>query len=331
MTPTGTRPRIGIAIASGMLKGVFGHGVLSAFEERGLRAQVYGTASSAVLSGGLAAVGRARATGVAYWHQAAAGAAGKGMSQVVLSSIEEYGPTLRDGLFRAGAPEFLLATSRVTNPAAAEITQGPGAKELGRQLLRNIFTGDRTWVEENLAAEVFSSYADASSDADASSYTDASSGADDDARADADARGGRPRLTPENFDAVSYASTRMMHAWSVPAEVGGEAYVDASYTCACPAREVAATGVSELIVIGADPFPVFRDIYASEEIVDGSTLDGATVRVIRPEDDLKVLGVDYAAASPEGLTGAYELGLAAGHRFADLRPGLLDPAGTPGA
>ncbi|MFJ3766497.1 hypothetical protein ACIPQJ_13790 [Streptomyces sp. NPDC090082] len=318
MTPTGTRPRIGIAIASGMLKGVFGHGVLSAFEERDLRAQVYGTASSAVLSGGLAAVGRARATGVAYWHQAAAGAAGKGMSQVVLSSIEEYGPTLRDGLFRAGAPEFLLATSRVTNPAAAEITQGPGAKELGRQLLRNIFTGDRTWVEENLAAEVFSSYADASSDA------------ADGARADASARGGRPRLTPENFDAVSYASTRMMHAWSVPAEVGGEAYVDASYTCACPAREVAATGVTELIVIGADPFPVFRDIYASEEIVDGSTLDGATVRVIRPEDDLKVLGVDYAAASPEGLTGAYELGLAAGHRFADLRPGLLDPAGTPG-
>ncbi|MEE1816863.1 hypothetical protein PUR59_17810 [Streptomyces sp. SP18ES09] len=318
MTSTGTRPRIGIAIASGMLKGVFGHGVLSAFEERGLRAQVYGTSSSAVLSGGLAAVGRARATGVAYWHQAAAGAAGKGMSQVVLSSIEEYGPTLRDGLFRAGAPEFLLATSRVTNPAAAEITQGPGAKELGRQLLRNIFKGDRTWVEENLAAEVFSSYADASSDA------------ADGAHADADARGGRPRLTPENFDAVSYASTRMMHAWSVPAEVGGEAYVDASYTCACPAREVAATGVSELIVIGADPFPVFRDIYASEEIVDGSTLDGATVRVIRPEDDLKVLGVDYAAASPEGLTGAYELGLAAGHGFADLRPGLLDPAGTPG-
>ncbi|MBC3843194.1 AMP-binding protein [Streptacidiphilus sp. 4-A2] len=49
MTSTG----VGIAIASGMLKGVFGHGVLSAFEERGLRADVYGTASSSVLSGGL--------------------------------------------------------------------------------------------------------------------------------------------------------------------------------------------------------------------------------------------------------------------------------------
>ncbi|MFD8206935.1 hypothetical protein ACFV2S_11075 [Streptomyces sp. NPDC059695] len=304
MTATGTGARIGIAIASGMLKGVFGHGVLSAFEERGLRAQAYGTASSAVLSGGLAAVGQARATGVDYWHKAAAGAAGKGMSHVVLSSIEEYGPTLRAGLFRAGAPEFLLATSKVTTPEAAEITQGPGAKELGRQLLRNIFTGDRGWVVENLSAEVFSSHAEG--------------------------HGGRPKLTPENFDAVSYASTRMMHAWAVPAEVDGEAYVDASYTCACPAREVAATGVTELIVIGADPFPVFRDIYASEEIVDGSVLDGATVHVVKPDEDLKGLGVDYASASPEGLSGAYELGRAAGLRFVDLNPALLDAAGIPG-
>ncbi|MFD4372337.1 hypothetical protein [Streptomyces sp. NPDC058486] len=303
MTPTGTGGRIGIAVASGMLKGVFGHGVLSAFEERGLRADAYGTASSAVLSGGLAAVGEARATGVDYWHKAAAGAAEKGMSQVVLGSIEEYGPTLRAGLFRAEAPEFLLATSKVTTPEAAEVTQGPGAKELGRQLLRNIFTGDRAWVEENLATVVFSSHADAP--------------------------GGRPPLTPENFDAVSYASTRMLHAWAVPAEVAGEAYVDASYTCACPAREVAATGVTDLIVIGADPFPVFRDIYASEEIADGSTLDGATVHVIKPDEDLKTLGVDYAAASPEGLTSAYDLGLAAGHRFLDGNARLLGPAGQP--
>ncbi|MET9677981.1 hypothetical protein ABZY68_33570 [Streptomyces sp. NPDC006482] len=303
MTSTGTGGHIGIAIASGMLKGVFGHGVLSAFEERGLRARVYGTASSSVLSGGLAAVGRARETGVAYWHKAAAGAAGTGMSQVVLGSIEEYGPTLRAGLFRAGAPAFLLATSKVTDPEAAEVTQGPGAKELGRQLLRNIFTGDRGWVEKNLATTVFSSQPDTA--------------------------GEGPKLTPENFDAVSYASTRMLHAWAVPAEVDGEAYVDASYTCACPAREVAATGVSVLIAIGADPFPVFRDIYASEEIVDGSTIDGATVHVIKPDEDLKTLGVDYAAATPEGLTSAYDWGLAAGHRFLDAQAGLLGQAGKP--
>jgi hypothetical protein len=296
MTDAGTPGRLGIAVASGMLKGVYGHGVLSAFEERGLRADVYGTASSSGLSGGLAAIGRARRAGVGYWLGAAAAALDKGMSHVVLDSIAEYGPTLREGLFRPGAPELLLATSKVTD-AAAETTQGPGAKALGRQLLRDVFTGDRSWVERNLAPVVFSTHAPPGDD--------------------------RPRLTPENYDAVAYASTRMLHAWAIPAEVDGEAYVDASYTCSCPAREVAARGVSSLIAIGSDPFPLFRDLYASEEIVDGSVLDGARVLVVKPDEDLKSLGVDYAAATAEGLTKAYEIGLDAGHRFVDGHPELL--------
>ncbi|MGC5364881.1 hypothetical protein ACPXCE_24960 [Streptomyces sp. DT24] len=300
MTDAGTTKRLGIAVASGMLKGVYGHGVLSAFEERGLRADVYGTASSSVLSGGLAAVGSARRTGVDYWLKAAAASADKGMSQVVLDSIEEYGPTLRDGLFGPHAPEFLLATGKVTTAEAAEITQGPGARELGRQLLRNIFTGDREWVRANLATVVFSSAAS----------------------------GEGARLTPENFDTVSYASTRMLHAWRIPAEIDGEAYVDASYTCACPAREVAATGVSVVIAIGSEPFPLYRDLYASEEIADGSVLHGARVLVIKPDEDLKDLGVDHAAASADGLGKAYGIGLDAGHRFLDEHPELLADAAT---
>ncbi|WP_405594763.1 hypothetical protein OG741_02845 [Streptomyces sp. NBC_01410] len=300
MTDTATTERIGIAVAAGMLKGVYGHGVLSAFEERGLRAHVYGTASSSGLSGGLAAVGRARRTGVGYWLKAAAAAAEKGMSSVVLDSIKEYSPTLRDGLFRPEAPEFLLATSKVTNPAAAETTQGPGAKALGKQLLRNVFAGDRSWVDENLSTVVFSSR----------------TGSGHEERL----------LTPDNYNAVSYASTRMLHAWDVPAEIDGEAYVDASYTCSCPAREVAAKDVTVLIAIGCDPFPLFRDLYASEEIVEGSVLHRARVLVIKPDEDLKDLGVDYAAATAEGLVKAYELGLDAGHRFMDLHAELLRSA-----
>jgi hypothetical protein len=302
-TTTGSGRGVGIAIASGMLKGVYGHGVLSAFEERGLRADVYGTASSSVLSGGLAATGRAREVGVRYWQRAAAGAAEKGMSQVVLDSIAEYGPGLREGLFRADAPEFLLATSKVVTAEAAEVTQGPGAKQLGRDLLRNVFAGDRSWVEQNLATALFAN------------------------RPGPDATEVR-QLTAGNFDAVSYASTRMLHAWKIPAEIDGEAYVDASYTCGCPAREVAARGVATLIAIGADPFPLFRDIYASEEIADGSTLNGARVLVIKPAEDLKPLGVDYATATDEGLDQAYALGLEAGHRFAEAHAGVLSATST---
>ncbi|MFJ6436807.1 hypothetical protein [Streptomyces sp. NPDC091416] len=302
MTDADTTERIGIAVASGMLKGVYSHGVLSAFEARGLRADVYGTASSSGLSGGLAATGRAVEVGVDYWLGAAAAASEKGMSSVALDSIKEHAPAMCEGLFRPGAPEFLLATSKVTTAEAAEVTQGPGAKALGKQLLRNIFTGDRSWVEENLSAAVFSSHAPAG--------------------------GTEPRLTADNYEAVSYASTRMLHAWAVPAEVDGEAYVDASYTCACPAREVAAKGVGVLIAIGSDPFPLFRDLYASEEITDGSVLDEARVLVIKPDDDLKLLGVDYAAATPEGLVKAYELGLDAGHLFLDRHAALLGPAAS---
>ncbi|MET9138966.1 hypothetical protein [Streptomyces parvulus] len=292
--------RVGVVVASGMLKGVYGHGVLSAFEERGLRADVYAAASSSGLSCGLAAIGRAREVGVDYWLGAAAAAGERGMSRVVLDSIAAHGPALREGLFRPGAPEYLLATSKVTDAAAAETTQGPGAKALGKQLLRDVFTGDRGWVEKNLAPVVFSSRAEPGE--------------------------GFPRLTPQNHDAVAYASTRMLHAWAVPAEIDGEAYVDASYTCSCPAREVAARGVSELIAIGSDPFPLYRDLYASEEIADGTVLDGARVMVVKPREDLKALGVDYAAATAEGLVAAYEAGLAAGHGFLDAHPGL--PAGS---
>ncbi|MFC9428938.1 hypothetical protein [Streptomyces sp. NPDC056987] len=295
---TGPGGGTGIAVASGMLKGVFGHGVLAAFEERGLRARVYGTASSSGLSGGLAAIGRAREVGVDYWLRAAAGAARTGMSQVALESIREYGPTLRAGLFRDDAPDLLLATSKVTTEAGAELTQGPGAKRLGRQLLRDTLSGDRSWVERHLAPVVFATRPER-------------------------AGPGAARLTEANYDAVAYASTRMLHAWAVPAEVDGEPYVDASYTCACPAREVAETGVSSLIVIGSDPFPLYRDLYGSEEIVDGAPLGRARVLVVRPADDLKTLGVDYGAATEEGLAGAYAVGLETGHRFADDHGELL--------
>ncbi|HMG65668.1 MAG TPA: hypothetical protein VK599_22210, partial [Streptosporangiaceae bacterium] len=235
--PPGTG--LGIAVASGMLRGVFGHGVLSAFEEAGLRAEVYGVASSSVLSGGLAAIGQARAVGVDYWQEAAEAARSRGMSRVARDTIDRYAPRLRAGLLTGSGPRLLLAASRVSTAQAAEITQGKGAARLGRQLLRDILAGDPGWAGANLETVVFDSRP---------------AGAVH-----------RP-LTEDNFDEVSYASTRMLHNWAVPASVAGEAFVDASYTCSCPAREVTATGVGRVVVISAEPGPVHRDLYRSEEI-----------------------------------------------------------------
>jgi hypothetical protein len=289
--------KLGIVIASGMLKGVFSHGVLSAFEDAGITADVYGVASSATLSGGLAAIGKAREAGVGYWQQAAATAAGKGMSQVVLSSLAQYGPLLREGIFRPGAPRLLLAASRVTSPAAADLTQGPQARALGERLLMDVLNRDPAWVSENLAAAVFDSAGQGRTD-------------------------GRPALTPANFDEVAYASTRMLHAWDIPASVAGEAYVDASYTCACPAREVAATGVTTLVAVSSEHRALYRDLYRTERIEDGSVLGSAVVRVIKPEADLQTLGVGFAEASAPGLLACYQLGLDTGRAFLAGHPGL---------
>ncbi|MFC5850461.1 hypothetical protein ACFPZI_01005 [Streptomyces chlorus] len=81
-----------------------------------------------------------------------------------------------------------------------------------------------------------------------------------------------------------------------------------------------------LVAIGCDLSPLFRDLYASEEIVDGSVLNGARVLVIKPDDDLKNLGVDYTAATSEGLVKAYEFGQDAGRRFVDRYTELLGSA-----
>ena len=58
---------LGIACASGTFKGVFVHGVLSAFESSGFVADVYAAASSSILSTACAATGKAREVGVEYW------------------------------------------------------------------------------------------------------------------------------------------------------------------------------------------------------------------------------------------------------------------------
>jgi hypothetical protein len=288
---------LGIVVASGMLKGVFSHGVLSAFEDEGLVAGVYGVASSSALSGGLAVIGKAREVGVGYWQTAAATAATKGMSQVVLSSLATYGPMLRDGIFAPTAPRFLLATSRVTNAEAAELTQGPDAARLGFRLLQYVFTRDRRWVSANLAAEVFDSAGDGR---------------------------GHPALTPHNFTDVAYASTRMLHAWDIPANVAGQPYVDASYTCACPAREVADTGPKTLIAISSEDRSLYRDLYGSERIADGVELAGAVVHVIKPQVSLQSLGVDFADASASSLAVCYQLGVDTGHEFLARHAELLD-------
>src|SRR5688572_7876484 len=56
-------------------------------------------------------------------------------------------------------------------------------------------------------------------------------------------------LTRESFREVAYASTRMLHAWRVPATVGGKPYVDASYTDGFPIRALARFNLHTLLAV----------------------------------------------------------------------------------
>lgn len=269
---------VAIACATGGFKGAFLHGVLSALEAGGFRAQAYAAASSSVLPAAAAALGQAGAWGLDYWQHGRSLMAqpGMGMSQVVLAAIERTRPQIVPDLFRPSAPRFLIAANAV-DPAGAAETQGQGARRLGRRLLLAAARGDRSWVEAHLSLHLFDTMA-----------------ADD-----------LLRLTADNFAGVVYASSRMLHAWDIPAWVGERAYIDAFYTCACPALQAAELGYGRVIALANEPV-LHRDIFQDERLPEAWA--GATIDIVAPDFDPAELGVSYTSATAEGLEQIYDHG-----------------------
>jgi predicted acylesterase/phospholipase RssA len=146
---------LAIVISSGTLKGVYGQGVLSALEERGVTPAAWGCASSSVVSACFAAVGKSRELGLEYWKRTAKQSQGGGMSRVVKGSIQEYGQMFKDSLFTGEAPRMLIAVSYVNNPAAREITQTSKAKLQAKRILLDLYRGNTEWVDQNLTQVIF--------------------------------------------------------------------------------------------------------------------------------------------------------------------------------
>ncbi len=287
--PGTSRETLAIASAAGGFKGVFAHGVLSAFEAAGIRAGAYAATSSAVFPSISAAIGQANEIALKYWRVAVQALAepGKGMSDSVLASLAASGHILRSQPFLPAMPRVVLATSAVITAEGAAITQGDGARRLGRRLLIQAARGDRSWADQHLQAALFDT---ASTDE-------------------------QYRLTTENIDEVIYASTRMLHAWSIPAWVAGQPYIDGSYTCACPAIEMAQRGYREVIAIANEPGVLYHDIFQGEPIPDN--WQGAPIHIIRPEIDPATLGAGFTDVSDEGLVAGYQHGLEIGRRFVE--------------
>ena len=163
-------------------------------------------------------------------------------------------------------------------PEAAEATQGAGARRLGRKLLVDAARRDRTWPDRNLAPCLF------------------------------DSRSAVPDtlLTPSNFEEVAYATTRMLHAWPTPAWVAGAAHIDGSYTCLCPAVELAAMGYRDVIAIATEPGPIPRSMFTDDVIP--ARVHGARIRIVQPDADLREIGADFLTATRQGVEAGFELG-----------------------
>jgi len=279
--------KVAIASATGGFKGVFLHGVLASFEQAGIRADAYGAASSSVLPTAAAAVGLACQLGVDYWLEGLRllEQPGKGMSQVSLTGIREYAPPILSELFRDRGIRFTIAVSEV-DKKSVEAIQGKAGRRLGRQLLLDAAQGDSAWISQNLTARLF----------------------------DTEAKDPDYRLTSANFNHVTYASSRMLHAWDIPAWIAGRPFVDAFYTCSCPAEQLAALGYSSVIALAAEPV-LYRDILQQESMPENS--HGAIIDILAPEFDPVEAGVGYTTASADGLRNMYGFGMQAGAKFLD--------------
>ena len=281
-----SKMKLAIASASGSFKGAFTHGVLTALESAGIRADAYAASSSSVMPTAWAAIGKTAELGVNYWLKGMEELQKPemGMSQVTMGGIKFFNPPL-DKLLAAETPEYFIATSAVITSEAASQTQGEKARRLGRKLLVSAAKKDRSWVNENLQTVLFSTRRN----------------------------GIYSKIDENNFDDIAYATSRMLHAWDIPAWINEKPYIDASYTCLCPAIEMIDAGYKQVIAINNEPGIFYRDMFGLEIIPESDR--GVDIHIIKPDTDPKEMGVDFTNATPEGLLAVYQHGEEKGRGF----------------
>jgi hypothetical protein len=280
--------KIGIACSAAGGKGVFVHGVLVAFAEAGLKAHIYGAASSTAIVAAFATTGQlGMLQGSAYWKERHARYVQNDydIGKTILESIPEAAATLSVKLFKSDSAACAVAVSAVITKEAEELTQGPQARRLGQQLIISTRKRDKSWAEKNLELRLY----------------------------ETDSEHVQYRLTPQNLPEVLYATTRLLHAWKTPAWVEGFPCVDAIYLCNCPAIELAQRGCNKVIAISPEEGQVYRDFFRAEKLP--SSYGNIPILMVQPLLNLAEIGVNYVNVTDEGLEKAYELGLRAGTEF----------------
>lgn len=277
-----------ISCMSGGYKSVFTQGVLTAFESNGFYACTYAGCSSSALIASLAACGKIQQLGLSLWTDGLkiSNIEGNSQSNAILHSIDIIYPIVKEQLWNENSNRLIIATSYVNNPEAASITQTDKAKRFGQKLLIEAMRHISDWKDKNLKLHLY--------DTVSGTLT--------------------KLLIPENFKEVVYASTRMLHAWHIPAYINGDAYVDGSYTSLCPVIPlVEIEDFNSIICILTDHVERKVDIFSNRNIPD--KIADTSIYFVHPNMNLKDIGVDYYSASEEGLKQAFLHGVEKGIEF----------------
>ena len=146
---------------------------------------------------------------------------------------------------------------------------------------------DRSWVDEHLQVALFST----------------------------NNPKGELHLNASNFEEVAYASSRMLHAWNIPAWIDGKPFIDASYTCLCPAIAMVEAGYQKVIAIANEPGTLYQDMFQLEPIPE--TYKGVRIHIIRPDVDPKEYEVNFTDSTEAGLVAVYQHGKHKGKEFVE--------------
>ena len=278
---------VAIACMSGSLKGVFVQGVLYALEDAGFKADAYASCSSSTVPTSYAAIGELRNQGLGNWDDSndILSKPGTSMSNVVLHGIDLYSPKVIEKLEEGDHSRLMIVCSYVKNEEAAKITQSSSAVSLGRKLLIKGARHQSDWKDENLALHVF----------------------------DTESENEELKLTPNNYKDIVYATTRMLHAWHIPAEINGKPYIDGSYTCQIPVIPLAERGYKKIIAIATEPGDIYEDFFSDKPI--GNKVGESKVLWIKPGLNIKELGVDFTKVENGGIERVFDYGINAGKRF----------------
>jgi len=276
-----------IACMSGSLKGIFIQGVLTAFEEAGIKSDAYASSSSSTVPASYAAIGEIRNQNHSSWADSddILRQPGKSMSDVILSGLESFSGKVIDSIRSEEISRLMIVCSYVNKEDASKETQSGSAVTLGRKLIIQGARHISEWKDQNLELHVF----------------------------DTQSNNKELKLTADNYKEVAYATTRMLHAWHIPATINDKPYIDGSYTCLIPIEPLTDRGYQNIIAIATEPGDITKDFFSGEPI--GSKWNNSSIYWIKPDVNLKELGVDFTKASKEGVEKVFEYGIEKGKEF----------------